>query len=104
MRKMQRFVIDRKYDGNCRGIACDSIICDESPPSGVHVADGAIYVDASVAISGDGISPATAFRTVNEAYTVARDGDTINVMPGIYTEDVHIDLNASTSQRTAYKN
>jgi len=50
------------------------------------------YVDTSVAASGDGQTPATAFKTIGEATAVAQSSDTIRVASGIYTE--HISLPA----------
>ena len=42
------------------------------------------YVDGSVAVSGDGLTPQTAFKTIPEALSVSLSGNTVNVSPGIY--------------------
>lgn len=46
------------------------------------------YVDGTVPSSGDGLSPATAYKTIAEAVTVARAGDSILVEPGVYAEQL----------------
>ncbi|MDK3074110.1 hypothetical protein QO034_13390, partial [Sedimentitalea sp. JM2-8] len=46
------------------------------------------YVDGTVPSSGDGLSPATAYKTITEAVIAARAGDCVLVEPGIYGEQV----------------
>ncbi|MDD3648194.1 MAG: choice-of-anchor Q domain-containing protein, partial [Candidatus Dojkabacteria bacterium] len=54
--------------------------CDGNP-------EGNCYVDGSVASSGDGKTPSTAFRTIQEAADVVGPGDTVNVRGGnTYTD------------------
>jgi beta propeller repeat protein len=48
------------------------------------------YVDTSVISSGDGLTPATAFRTIGEACPYAYIGDTIRVAPGTYHEQITV--------------
>ncbi|MDD3647768.1 MAG: choice-of-anchor Q domain-containing protein [Candidatus Dojkabacteria bacterium] len=56
--------------------------CDGNP-------EGNCYVDGSVASSGDGKTPSTAFKTIQEAADVVGPGDTVNVKGGItYAESV----------------
>lgn len=57
-------------------------------------ADEDLYVDSSVPVSGDGLSWATAFRTISEAVT-ADPGPGMNVFikPGIYNETLTITSN-----------
>ncbi len=46
------------------------------------------YVDDSVGSSGDGMSWATAFETIQEGITAASDGDEVLVEQGTYTENI----------------
>jgi hypothetical protein len=46
------------------------------------------YVRASVPASGDGTSPVTPFKTIQEAINAASDADTVTIAPGIYIENV----------------
>lgn len=48
------------------------------------------YVDARVGTSGDGHSPATAFRTIQEAWPSTFPGDTVQAAPGIYQGQVTV--------------
>jgi hypothetical protein len=49
------------------------------------------HVDGSVAVSGDGTSWKTAFKTVQEGINAASDGDTVIVARGTYVENIHFD-------------
>lgn len=49
---------------------------------------GDYYVDTSVSASGTGTTPATAFKTIGEAYGAASSGDTIVVRSGTYSENL----------------
>ncbi|MDK3072782.1 hypothetical protein QO034_06640, partial [Sedimentitalea sp. JM2-8] len=53
------------------------------------------YVDGTVSSSGDGLSPATAYKTITEAVIAARAGDCVLVEPGIYGEQVGAAPNGS---------
>ena len=61
-----------------------------------------IYVDASVAVSGDGRSWASPFKTIQEGVDVVRlDGTVVHVKPGIY-EPVLVDNSKFTLNDLAY--
>ncbi|MDR3582217.1 MAG: peptidoglycan-binding protein [Candidatus Pacebacteria bacterium] len=49
-----------------------------------------VYVDASVALSGGGTTPATAFKTIQEGVNAASSGATVSVAAGTYTENVTV--------------
>lgn len=49
------------------------------------------FVDGSVAISGDGLTLTTAYKTITEAVNAAGAGDLILILPGLYPEDVTTD-------------
>lgn len=51
-----------------------------------------IYVDASVQTSGDGKSPGTAFKTIQEAADVVKAGDVVEIAGGNYRESVVINV------------
>jgi len=46
------------------------------------------YVDASISVSGNGNSWATAFAKINDAITAAAGSDTVLTAPGIYRENI----------------
>lgn len=48
------------------------------------------YVDGSVAVSGDGLTPQTAFKTIVEALTVSISGDTIHIASGVYAGGIAV--------------
>ncbi|MCA9321484.1 MAG: right-handed parallel beta-helix repeat-containing protein, partial [Planctomycetes bacterium] len=52
------------------------------------------YVDASLAMTGDGMSPGTAFLTIEEGIAAASGGDTVVVAPGSYTPVATLTINA----------
>lgn len=61
-----------------------------------------IYVDASVAVSGDGCSWASPFKTIQEGVDAVRlDGTVVHVKPGIY-EPVLVDNSKFTLNNLAY--
>lgn len=65
----------------------------------VQSASAIWYVDGSVAASGDGLTPATAFKIVAEGLVQAVAGNTVQVAPGVYYERVtvpaHVHLQGS---------
>ncbi|OVE75448.1 hypothetical protein BVX97_04530 [bacterium E08(2017)] len=56
------------------------------PLNVASVPDASWYVDASVAVSGDGLSASGAFKTISEATVTASEYDIIYVAPGQYAE------------------
>ena len=67
----------------------------------VHAAPKTIYVDKSVASSGDGTSWATAFKTIQEGCDAASSSevDTVLVAPGEYGDDQGYGTFTSTNDR-----
>ncbi len=61
-----------------------------------------LYVDCSAKTGGDG-SKQRPFSKINEAASVARKGDEVVVMPGIYREDVNPVNAGSNRQRITYR-
>lgn len=60
------------------------------------------YVDGvNGSDDNDGLSPETAFATVQKGIDTAEDGDTVLVYPAVYTEAVNFDGKAITVQGTA---
>ncbi len=53
----------------------------------VKAAGNVWYVNASVASSGNGTTPSSAFKTITEGINAASNGDTINVANGTYNEE-----------------
>jgi len=50
---------------------------------------GCLYIDAAHGSDrGDGLSFSTAFATIRKAIGAARAGDTLNVLPGVYREEI----------------
>ena len=49
------------------------------------------YINSAVTTSGDGKSPATPFKTIQEGVDAAADGDVIMVAPGAYNQAAHAD-------------
>ena len=60
------------------------------------------YVDCSAKGSGDG-SKAQPFLTIGEAAEIARPGDEVLVLPGIYRESVHPRHAGKESERITYR-
>ena len=53
-----------------------------------YISGGDWYVDDSVPSPGDGTSPATAFKTMQEGIDAASDGETVMVLKGTYVENI----------------
>jgi len=60
------------------------------------------YVDAKAVVSGDG-SKEKPFKTINEAAAIAMAGDTVEVLPGIYREDVNPKNGGTERKRIVYR-
>ena len=60
------------------------------------------YVDAQAKRTGSG-TKADPFRTINMAARVARSGDEVMVMPGVYREDVDPLFGGTEKQRIVYR-
>ena len=58
------------------------------------------YVDGSVIQSGNGTSPAEAFKTIQEAIDACNNGDEILIYEGVYCENVEIGDNNSITLRS----
>ncbi len=87
--------------GLCAHVSC--------PPSGAAVpspssqAAGELWVDANGGHDGnDGLSPATALRTIQEAATRAQPGITVRIMPGVYRETVRPPRDGTAAAPIAY--
>lgn len=61
------------------------------------------YVDGSVAVSGDGLTPQRAFKTIVEALTVSIAGDTIHIASGVYAGGITVPKGV-TLQGAGYTN
>ena len=60
----------------------------------MNLADDDYYVDASKAVSGNGRSWSTAFRSISEATALEPSaGSVVFIKPGIYNEDINITSN-----------
>jgi len=72
-------------------------------PRALHAPGDDIYVDA---VSGhdndDGLTPATAYRTIQKAASVAGPGATVRVLPGIYRETVRPQTDGTQAARITY--
>ena len=92
---MRRAALELQIPGRCLVVGCedgwrDSNLdpgdgCEASAPVAVP-----IYVDGSVAVSGDGATPETAFRTIGEALADPPEGTRVFVAPGEYEETARI--------------
>ena len=77
-----------------RGTQCfvRGILCSLGLGTGLAVGAcawaGTWYVDDSVSESGNGSTPETAFKKIQEAIDTATHGDTVTVMPGIYFQNI----------------
>lgn len=66
-----------------------ALLCAAAPPAW---SQSTWYVDgASGSDAYPGISPALAFATIGHAVSIAAPGDTINVLPATYSENVYLD-------------
>ncbi len=77
--------------GSDAGMAADVIDIEDRLSHTPAFSGDIWFVDAAMAVSGDGTDPHTAFRTVGEAVAAATAGDAITVKQGLYAE--HVDLN-----------
>lgn len=60
--------------------------------AGLYLQTGAIwYCDAAMGVSGDGKSPITAFKTIQEGHDAASSGDVIVVASGTYIENANVE-------------
>ena len=51
----------------------------------------------------DGLTPATAFRTIQRAADLAGPGTTVHILPGIYRETVYPALSGSAAEPAVYR-
>lgn len=57
------------------------------------------YIDSTMPLSGDGTSPTTAFKTIQEGHDAADNGDVIIIASGTYDENVNVEgLKVTKSQ------
>lgn len=62
-----------------------------------------LWVDAdSVNDNNDGLTPATAFRTIQKAADLAGPGTTVHILPGVYRETVWPVMNGSAAEAALY--
>lgn len=61
-----------------------------------------LYVNATMAASGNGTSRGKAFRTIQEVGNVARAGDTVEIAAGDYRESVTINATGTMSRKTRW--
>ena len=62
-----------------------------------------LWVDAANGDDGaDGLTPGTAFRTIQRAANLAGPGTTVHIMPGVYRETVWPEMNGSASEPVLY--
>lgn len=102
------------YHGGSTGLnwadSCEVVTVDlEEPPVSItgysngNVSEGSYtfntyYVDGSVAVSGSGLSWATAFKTITEAANLAlKPGEKVLIKPNTYNEKVTIKSNGGYS-------
>jgi hypothetical protein len=63
-----------------------------------------LWVDAASGNDGnDGLTPATAFRTIQKAADVAMPGNTVHILPGIYRESVRPRQSGSDVEPIVYR-
>ena len=51
----------------------------------------------------DGLTPATAFRTIQRAANLAGPGTTVHILPGVYRETVYLALSGSAAEPAVYR-
>jgi len=67
----------------------------------INTASADVYVAPTGNDSNDG-SAATPWRTISHAAATVSSGDTVHVLPGVYSESVFLDISGTTSQRIRF--
>ncbi len=91
-----------KVNTNSSNTPSGSIRLDEVAFQAPRVDD--LWVDAiNGSEENDGLTPATAFRTIQRAADLAGPGTTVHILPGVYRETVYPALSGSAAEPAVYR-